>query len=448
MAAQAGGGADRSGRSALIVASNEYQDPGLTELRAPSADAEALAAVLSDPEIGGFEVVTLTNQPAHLVNEAVEEFFADRHPDDLLLVHFSCHGIKDQAGELYFAMSNTRLRLLGATSVAANFVNRRMTESRSRRIVLLLDCCYAGAFERGMVTRATGLLDLEERFTGRGRAVITASGALEYAFEGGELTATGDPAPSVFTAAMVRGLGTGEADRDRDGYVDLDELYDYVYDAVREVTPHQTPGKWTYGVQGDLMIARSKVGPTLPAAESPPARAVAPAPPADARRTPWTRRRATLVTLAALVLAVVVGGGAWLLLEDQPDDDGSPPNTPTPTGDAPIPAAFDGQWRGTGEIHDDDDTSTQFTAELREGLTSGRLEGEASSCMEGALVVKTATDDRLTTRFLPDEDGCTPWAVVFTPSGSRLHMAVDPDSGTDRFQNEFAIDLARTVPRG
>jgi hypothetical protein len=255
----------RGSRSALIVASNEYQDPGLSELRAPAADADALAAVLSDPEIGGFDVRTLMNEPAHVVNEAVEEFLTDRSPDDLLLLHFSCHGIKDQDGALYFAMANTRLRLLGATAVAADFVNRRMTQSRSHRIVLFLDCCYAGAFDRGMRTRATKVMDLEERFGGRGRAVITASGAVEYAFEGGELTESGDPAPSVFTTAMVRGLTTGEADRDQDGYVDLDELYDYVYDAVREVTPHQNPGKWTYGVQGDLVIARRNTPVTKPA---------------------------------------------------------------------------------------------------------------------------------------------------------------------------------------
>jgi len=53
----------RRSRSALIVASNEYQDPGLSELRAPAVDADALAAVLSDPEIGGFDVRTLLSGP-------------------------------------------------------------------------------------------------------------------------------------------------------------------------------------------------------------------------------------------------------------------------------------------------------------------------------------------------------------------------------------------------
>jgi Caspase domain len=252
-------------RSALIVASDSYTDPGLRRLRAPAQDAQALAAVLSSPDIGGFDARVLRNEPAHEITLAVEEFFADRRPDDLLLLHFSCHGVKDEGGELYFAAANTKLRRLGATAVAAEFVNRRMSRSRSRRVVLLLDCCYAGAFERGMTARAGAGMDIEEQFGGRGRAVITASSAMEYAFEGDEVADISQQAPSVFTSALVEGLETGEADRDQDGVVALDELYDYVYDRVRAATPNQTPGKWTFGVQGELVIARRAHPVTTPA---------------------------------------------------------------------------------------------------------------------------------------------------------------------------------------
>ena len=252
-------------RSALIIAGDDYTDPGLRRLRAPAADAQALAQVLEHPGIGGFQVRTLLNQPSHEVNLAVEEFFADRRPDDLLLLHVSCHGVKDEDGELYFAATNTRLRRLGSTAVAAEFVNRRMSRSRSRRVVLLLDCCYAGAFERGMTARAGSGVGIEEQFGGRGRAVITASSAMEYAFEGDQLADTTELSPSVFTSALVEGLETGEADRDQDGLVGLDELYDYIYDKVRAATPNQTPGKWAYGVQGDLYIARRARPVTTPA---------------------------------------------------------------------------------------------------------------------------------------------------------------------------------------
>ena len=78
---------------------------------------------------------------------------------------------------------------------------------------------------------------------------------MEYSFEGEQLA--GEGRPSVFTSALVEGLATGEADRDRDGYVSVDELYDFAYDRVRTVTPAQTPGKWVFDVQGDFYIARS-----------------------------------------------------------------------------------------------------------------------------------------------------------------------------------------------
>ena len=306
----------KSKRSALIIASDDYTDTGLKRLRAPASDARALAAVLRDPGIGDFEVRTLLNEPAHEVNLAVEEFFADRHADDLLLLHFSCHGVKDEDGELYFAMADTRLRRLGATAVAAEFVNRRMSRSRSRRVVLLLDCCYAGAFEHGMTSRAGEGVGIETQFGGRGRAVITASSAMEYAFEGDQLTDTRALAPSVFTSALVEGLETGDADRDQDGLVALDELYDFVYDKVRTVTPNQTPGKWTFGVQGELVIARRSRPVTTPAP--------LPAELQDVIDSPLAPVRAAAVQELARVLHGTHAGrtlAARLALERLTDDD-------------------------------------------------------------------------------------------------------------------------------
>jgi hypothetical protein len=252
-------------RTALIVANDSYTDPGLRRLRAPASDARALTAVLSDPEIGSFEVRTLLNEPAHMIKLAIEEHFADRAPGDLLVVYFSCHGIKDEDGELYFAAPNTVLGRLGATAVEASFVSRCMNRTRSRRVVLFLDCCYAGAFERGLVARAGTDIGIEDQLAGRGRAVITASSAMEYAFEAGELTKTCQVPPSVFTSALVEGLETGEADRDQDGRIGLDELYSYVYDKVRAATPNQTPGKWILGMEGELYIARRRHPVATPA---------------------------------------------------------------------------------------------------------------------------------------------------------------------------------------
>ena len=56
---------------------------------------------------------------------------------------------------------------------------------------------------------------------------------------------------------IVRMVTTGKADLDRDGYISLDELYDYVYDRVVDETPQQKPGMWAFGVQGEIIIARN-----------------------------------------------------------------------------------------------------------------------------------------------------------------------------------------------
>ena len=244
-----------SDRYALIIASYEYQDPELRQLVAPAHDAEALARVLQNPDIGDFQVQTLLNEPSYKVSQAIETFFTDRRRDDLLLLFFSGHGVKDEDGHLYFATSDTRRRWLISTAVWANFVNRVMRRSRSRKQVLFLDCCYSGAFARGMVAKASMDVGTKERFEGRGRVVLTASNAMQYAFEGGEVKGKG--VQSVFTRTVVRGLETGEADLDRDGFVSLDELYDYVHNCVTDETPHQRPGKWVFDVEGQIVIARN-----------------------------------------------------------------------------------------------------------------------------------------------------------------------------------------------
>jgi uncharacterized caspase-like protein len=289
-----------STRSALVVATDQYDDPKLARLQAPQRDAEALAEVLGDPAIGGFEVDLALNCHEGEVRRRLSRFFADRGRDDLLLVHFSCHGLKNESGGLYFAAPDTEVAHLDVTAVPAELVDRLMTQSRSRRIVLLLDCCYGGAFSRGLGRRAGESVDVQEPLSGSGRVVLTASNAMEYAYEGDELRGHGSP--SVFTAAVVRGLRTGEADTDGDRLVSVDELYDYVYEAVRRETPHMTPSRFGL-VEGRLIIARSPhASPAVELAEPATEQRVAPARRTSAR--PPLTWPTVVVAVAGLLVAL------------------------------------------------------------------------------------------------------------------------------------------------
>jgi roadblock/LC7 domain-containing protein len=255
-------------RLALVVATSTYADPGLRQLRAPAQDAADLAQVLADPGIGGFTVTTVIDQPAQQIRLAVEDFLAGRGTGDLLLVYLSCHGKLDDYRRLYLAATDTRLDRLGATGVESAWVLDQLEHCRARRQVLILDCCFSGAFAHGAKGEAD--LGLRDRLLGqgRGRVVLTASTAAEYSFEG-KPTNADIPGGSVFTAALVQGLRTGAADLDGDGHVSVDDAYAYVFDQVQAAGAAQTPQRSLYGAEGRILLARSPAGAVISPAPLP-----------------------------------------------------------------------------------------------------------------------------------------------------------------------------------
>jgi uncharacterized caspase-like protein len=250
-------------RSALIVATSRYEDDRLSTLEGPALDAEALQGVLSNAEIGGFDVRLAVDSHVDALRRTLESFFADRARDDLLLLHFSCHGLKDDDGQLYLAAADTQIDRLLSTGIDATWVNRLMSKCRSERIVLFLDCCFAGAFTAGVARRAgTDTAGVKELFTGSGQFVIAASDAMQYSFESGRQVGE-PPGPSAFTKALVDGLQTGEADRNEDGHISINELYDYLEDRIRATSPSQTPTKSAFNQVGDWVIANSTRVPSV-----------------------------------------------------------------------------------------------------------------------------------------------------------------------------------------
>ena len=251
-----------AGREALVVATGSYTDARLRQLRSPSQDADAIARVLADPGIGDYDVTKVVDATESKLRRELHRFFAKRSRDDLLLVHMSCHGIKDDEGRLYFAATDTSADELTVTAVSSSFLSEEMERCRARSIVLLLDCCYAGAFAAG--AKGDAGVHLKEKLAGNGRAVLTASNEIEYSWSDDGLS--GAPQPSVFTAAVVEGLETGAADRDGDGRVSIHDLHEHVTERMLEADRKQTPLKWEMGVEGTLCIARVPPRPATSAA--------------------------------------------------------------------------------------------------------------------------------------------------------------------------------------
>ena len=188
--------------------------------------------------------------------------------------------------------------------------------SNSQRKVVLLDCCHSGAFGEGAKSLGASAGAGEALGgNGYGRVILTASNALEYAWEEDKLV--GEAELSVFTRYLVEGLETGAADRDGDGEVALDELYDYVYERViNEGKARQTPQKWEQKGEGRIVIARNPHPPD-------PRTALPPELQEDIRSSlPW-RRQGAVAELARLLAGQnpMLATAARAALQDLQDDD-------------------------------------------------------------------------------------------------------------------------------
>lgn len=240
-------------RHALLIATSEYKDPRLQKLVAPDRDVAALRRVLANPAIGGFSVTMLVNRGSDTVRRRIDQFFSERRPAETVVCYFSGHGIKDDDGNLYIAARDTSRSLLFSTAISDGFLRDVMRTSRARSQVLILDCCFGGAFSRSLFAKGDQQVDVNDRFQGTGRVVLTASTAMEFAYEGDSVT--GDPPLSVFTRTLVEGLSTGEADSDGDGLISVQNLYDYVHQKVAIPGSHQTPTISAVGQEGSIYLA-------------------------------------------------------------------------------------------------------------------------------------------------------------------------------------------------
>jgi tetratricopeptide (TPR) repeat protein len=210
-----------------------------------------MRSVLEDPRIGGFAVTLCQDAPSHVWRTLIVEFFTSNDPDELLLLYISGHAVKDKAGKLYFAATDTRTDRLLATAIPASFIYDALSGAPRRRVLLILDTCFSGAFATGI--KAAQAVNFADYFDeGAGVAVLAASGAIQHAL--------GDRndahiRPSLFSRHIIEGLRSGKADLDGDGEVSVEDLFGYVSHKVRGETGHQQPEKWHFGVGADLALA-------------------------------------------------------------------------------------------------------------------------------------------------------------------------------------------------
>jgi branched-chain amino acid transport system substrate-binding protein len=238
---------------ALLIGVSEYSE-GLRPISSAILDVEAMRRVLEHPDMGAFDQVTvLPNPDKGSMEKAVDDLFADRQKDDLVLLYFSGHGLKAQNARFFLSTRDTGRDQNGdfrrATALAASKLQEYITDSRSQRQIIILDCCFSGALVQGMPIK--GELNIQEELGGKGRAILTSSSPIEYSFE------SDNNDLSIYTKYLVEGIETGAADKDGDQLISVNELHEYASERVKEAAPAMTP-KFYLSLEGEDTIYLAK----------------------------------------------------------------------------------------------------------------------------------------------------------------------------------------------
>ncbi|AOX00379.1 hypothetical protein BJP34_13780 [Moorena producens PAL-8-15-08-1] len=240
-------------KRALLIGVSEY-GKGLEPLPGATKDLEEIKRILGSPQLGNFvDVKALSNPNRQEMEEAIEELFATSTKDDLVLLFFSGHGVKDSSNQLYLAnritRKNSQGELVRTTAVSAKAIHDIMKGSRSKRQVVILDCCFSAAFRKGLLVKDDGSVDLQNQLGGEGRAILASS--TEYSFS--QL----DKQLSIYTQYLVEGIETGDADLNRDRVISLDELHKYIENKIKETLPDMKPKIYTDQEGSKIHIARA-----------------------------------------------------------------------------------------------------------------------------------------------------------------------------------------------
>ncbi len=265
---------------AVIIGINNYSN-SIPELETPVADAEELAKILQ--EHYQYEVLKLLNEKATLkeLNALLQGFkqktlhvpdqTVQIEEDDRLIFYFAGHGIvpadglenKDNLGG-YLVPQDARGDILLQKQIEINKIllpmqdlHDALTELPCRHLLVILDCCFAGAFRSSLYREIVPARKVYKQRYDRfirdpaWQAIASAAHdqkAIDYLGCFGQRGTIADNKHSPFAEALFEGL-RGAADttlREGDGIITATELYCYVRDRVEELTDEQnrrqTPG--------------------------------------------------------------------------------------------------------------------------------------------------------------------------------------------------------------
>ena len=248
---------------AVVIGIDRY--PNVRHLKYAVKDAKAIYNhLIGFNKIPAENITLLLNQQASLtrMRSALGTHLKNKAgKDDMVIIFFAGHGATEKdvmspdgdGLEKYLLPFDADPKDLYATALPMGEVSRIFNRIRSDRLVFIADSCYSGA-SGGRTIGIDGIrANLSEAFFdrvtgGKGRVIISASGANEVSVENDELK------QGVFTYYLLQAL-KGKADIDNDNLVTIDEAFRFVSEHVPRATGQEQHPVKKGTVEGRLILS-------------------------------------------------------------------------------------------------------------------------------------------------------------------------------------------------
>ena len=247
---------------AVVIGIDNYQN--VRHLKYAAKDARAFYHhLVKTIRIPQENVFFLLNDQAHLYkirSVLGTQLKRKAAKDDMVIIFFAGHGATEEDSmspdgdglEKYILPYDAELKNLYASALPMSEISKIFSRIYSERLIFIADACYSGASGGRTIgikgTRANISDAFMDRISrGKGRVIITASGANEVSSENDDLK------HGVFTYYLLEGL-RGKADVNKDGIITVDEVYNYVSINVPKATGQAQHPVKKGSVEGQLIM--------------------------------------------------------------------------------------------------------------------------------------------------------------------------------------------------
>jgi Caspase domain len=247
----------RKNAHAVVIGLERYRNE-LPQASHAERDARVVARYLSGTM--GYEegnIALLLNDRA--TKGDMEKYFETWLPnrvesDDTVFVYFSGHGAPNaKTGEAYLVPYDGDPVFLNNTGYPLSRLYQSLADLPAKEVVVVLDSCFSGAGDRSVIAKGMRpiITEIKSPLLGKGKTIVLAASSGQQVSSTYEQKAHG-----LMTYFFLKGL-QGEADTNKDGKIDIAELFEYLRPQVERVARRDFNNEQTPLLLGDTdMLAR------------------------------------------------------------------------------------------------------------------------------------------------------------------------------------------------